>query len=213
MKPTVDVMLDEGVPQKPLRCHEKLHLVCGTCLTYPKSWHGEGWHCRTRGDTVSAHTHACVRYREDAAVLDELYPSRVEWRRQDVERMELPLGRDWYWRRRDMANARQAKEDLRTRQGGVVYFIDCNGYTKIGHTFETIANRMKGIETHNPFPLQLWALVAGPVLLERKFHSKFARRRHRCEWFRFKPEDRQTAERLVLLLRGEVYSSEGRTHA
>lgn len=94
---------------------------------------------------------------------------------------------------------------LRGHCGGAVYFVDCGEFTKIGHTRQVIAQRLDGIETHNPFPLKLWALVAGDVPMERALHWLFAEQRHRNEWFRF--SDRHKAKLCVWVreVGGETY--------
>jgi hypothetical protein len=86
---------------------------------------------------------------------------------------------------------------------GVVYFIDCDRYTKIGHA-QNVDQRMAGIETANPFPLVLWAVVPGDFKLEREIHTKLAERRHRREWFILTEDDKAAIREAVIELGGRV---------
>jgi hypothetical protein len=215
---------ESGSDGSPPGCHADLETVCGTCKTFPKEWPAHNWNCRTRGAPVSKHTHACAKYREDeefAAIFSEA-AYRHATPKERIESINLPESPHWFYRRAEKAAALQIQppvapgppqEDLRKHIGGVVYFIDCQQYTKIGFTSQPIEDRLKGIEGANPFPIALWALVKGPVALERRFLGKFNSRRHRLEWFELKLGDRAVIKRLVTLLGGEVYHLKDGRHA
>lgn len=100
---------------------------------------------------------------------------------------------------------RDVPSGLRGYHGGVVYFIDCGEFTKIGYTREYIAKRMEGIATHNPFPLRLWALVKGSISFERAVHQTYAEQRHANEWFRFSGGAKAKLRIWVRELGGETY--------
>lgn len=202
-------------------CHHELETVCGTCRTFPKHWPAHDWNCRTRGRAVSKHTHACAKYREDKAFVTELLPGvggaapgePPRPSREQIEAMELPNSPHWHYRRVAHMEARRLEEKtqtppptvLRLFGGGVVYFIDCDRYTKIGYTSGPIEERIKGIEGSNPLPVTLWGLVKGRVALERRFHARFYKMRFRNEWFDLTLRARRDAKRLIQLLGGEVY--------
>lgn len=95
---------------------------------------------------------------------------------------------------------------LCSEPGGVVYFIDCGEFTKIGHTLGLICNRLTGIETHNPYPIRLWALVPAPdQQIERDFHDLLAPHQHRGEWFRLSAAMRALVSMRVKAMHGELY--------
>lgn len=66
----------------------------------------------------------------------------------------------------------------------VVYFVS-NGpkFIKIGTT-ENLALRINALRTASPFNIEIVATLGGGIELERKLHARFARLRHRGEWFR-----------------------------
>lgn len=66
---------------------------------------------------------------------------------------------------------------------GHVYFIECGGRIKIGHSTD-IPARMDQLASGNPFPLVLLGAVAGSLALERHIHKHMAAYRLNREWFR-----------------------------
>lgn len=67
-----------------------------------------------------------------------------------------------------------------------VYVLRCEGYVKIGKTTKQ-ADRLAALRTANPFDLELIASldsVDGGDILERDLHKRFAKYRHKGEWFR-----------------------------
>lgn len=93
------------------------------------------------------------------------------------------------------------------RAQDVVYFIDCGPYTKIGTTCE-IRGRIKGIETHNPFPLSLWGLIPGDTKLESQLHRDLADCRRHKEWFALDPATKQDIRGWLLENGGEFYGED-----
>lgn len=71
------------------------------------------------------------------------------------------------------------------KENGYVYFIKpvgMYGPIKIGWS-ETPLERLKGLMAWSPFELELLATAPGPLRLEYKVHSRFARSHRRSEWF------------------------------
>lgn len=66
-----------------------------------------------------------------------------------------------------------------------VYVIRCEQFVKIGKTTQQ-ANRLAALQTANPFDLVTVAIIQPDDgdELERELHKRFARYRHRGEWFR-----------------------------
>ena len=66
---------------------------------------------------------------------------------------------------------------------GVVYFIKCDDYVKIGYT-DDVERRMNEIRTHVPTELVLLTTLKNATRqTEREMHVRFAHLRHRGEWF------------------------------
>lgn len=167
---------------------------CGGCQSFAHGFAGSNWNCRRGRRRVNADTPACEQWRELAndieevrEALDQISPLMLE------PPIDMPVKPDLQ------------PPGLRGHIGGVVYFVDCGEFTKIGHTVCPIAARLKNIETHNPFELLLWALLAGGRDLEARLHQEFADHRHRNEWFRFNEGARERAFQFVRSQGGEVY--------
>lgn len=67
------------------------------------------------------------------------------------------------------------------------YVIRCGDFLKIGITADIHA-RLRTIESHNPHPLEVVALLVGGRAVERSLHLRFKAYRHRDEWFRVEGE-------------------------
>lgn len=65
-----------------------------------------------------------------------------------------------------------------------VYLVRCGRYVKIGRSVD-IASRLRAIQSLNPHPLKLVALLTGGHELEQAIHRRFAYLRHQDEWFRW----------------------------
>ena len=65
-------------------------------------------------------------------------------------------------------------------KGKPVYFIRCGDYVKIGCS-DNIERRIKGIETNNPYPVEL--LKIDLTMGEKYWHDKFKDYHHRNEWY------------------------------
>jgi hypothetical protein len=76
--------------------------------------------------------------------------------------------------------------------GGWIYFIQCEGFVKIGQTRKMVKSRIIELQTGNPFPLKLVGILKTDNMDrdEKKIHSMFRRYRvrRRGEWFAFVQE-------------------------
>ena len=66
---------------------------------------------------------------------------------------------------------------------GYIYFAESAGFIKIGHAVD-VAQRLQLLRTGNPHKITRLAAVRGSLRGERRIHARFARDRHRGEWFR-----------------------------
>jgi hypothetical protein len=96
---------------------------------------------------------------------------------------------------------------LREFDGGVIYFVDSAEFTKIGWTLRRVNKRIAGMQSSNPFPLRLWALLRGDEVREQAIHAMFAAQRHYVgEWFRFRDGEKAILRSWIRDMDGEVYS-------
>lgn len=72
---------------------------------------------------------------------------------------------------------------------GVIYIAKCQDFYKIGHTTGDAEHRLSGLQTGNPFRVELVGTIPGTVSQERNLHQRFAHKRERGEWFRLTPKD------------------------
>lgn len=91
--------------------------------------------------------------------------------------------------------------------GGIVYFIDCEAYTKIGFTAYPLLRRFKQWRNGNPFDLKLFALLPGTSALEQALHKQFSHCRIQREWFALGDDDRDLIRNLVLKADGAVFGA------
>jgi hypothetical protein len=95
-----------------------------------------------------------------------------------------------HWREHRKNEVRQR----RTRER--VYFIQCEGFVKIGYSHSPI-RRLDEIKSTNPFACRILGTVEGGSALEWELHQALAAHRHEREWFRLTPEVQKTIERLL----------------
>ena len=105
--------------------------------------------------------------------------------REDRERAE----------RKERKAQQRARKDAAT--GVLVYFIvdEQRQVVKIGMS-QNPENRLKELQTGNPHPLTLAAIVPGGYVLERQLHERFAAHRLSGEWFQLTREIRGQIESL-----------------
>lgn len=161
---------------------------CVDCGSFPFGFSGlkAGWFCPKSQKTIKWDTPAC----KNASVTPEYKTRKIEAfsEEQEVRRLRFE------------ENERQRIAALKT-----VYFINCKQFTKIGFTAQTAEKRFRDLEGANPFPLVLWATIPGMMSLERRLHKKFARWRHRGEWFKLDNEAWKLAREEVSLGKGIIY--------
>lgn len=76
-------------------------------------------------------------------------------------------------------------------QGPVIYFARCGEYIKIGFTRGKPQQRLKGLSTANPLPVELVATAPGGQDLERELHQRFSAFHWSGEWFVFSDQIRE----------------------
>ena len=95
---------------------------------------------------------------------------------------------------------------LRQHRPSMVYFYRCEGFIKIGYTRDPY-NRLHACQVGNPFPVTLAAMLTGDIQEEEKLQGKFAKLRHRNEWYR---EEGALAELLAVI--GPMAPDDARNH-
>jgi hypothetical protein len=184
----LDVMLDDA--------------TCGTCATFASGWGAGRWNCRRGSAYVNGSSAACNKWhprQPQSAIHPEDLRRAASALDGVMSEMALvgPGG--------EILPRPRRPSGLRGSTDGVVYFLDCGSMTKIGHTYQQIDRRIKGIETHNPFELTLWGLLPGGVQHEASWHTAFARFRHRGEWFLLNDDARKEIKLAIARDGGELY--------
>ena len=74
---------------------------------------------------------------------------------------------------------------------GKMYLLECNGLYKIGVTTRSMKNRIKDLQTGNPYIISLVFHKAciNYIDMEKYFHNKFADKRLVGEWFALDKKD------------------------
>lgn len=90
---------------------------------------------------------------------------------------------------------------------GIVYFIDCEAYTKIGFTAHPLLRRFKHWRNGNPFNLKIFALMPGTTELEQSLHKRFARLRVQLEWFDLGKAERDFIQTLAASSGGMTFDN------
>lgn len=70
---------------------------------------------------------------------------------------------------------------------GVVYFIQCGEFVKLGFTTD-LGRRLSGYLMHTPYDVKVLASMPGDRRLEKSLHRRFVKHHHRGEWFRLSSE-------------------------
>lgn len=201
---------------------------CADCTSYPVSFCDQERFCRTVMETVSFMRPACdkqaERSRAPSPALEHL-KAQVQRRQLNILSLRLDKGltraRSLDEERRTAIAERQMIDAFRSGQsddllhkmwGGVVYFVRCGDFVKVGHTGRSIKERFDGLMNGNPYDLHLVGLVPGTVQMERRFHVHLKEHHHRLEWFRF---DERCHRRIKLLItrNGGHYLSSATVHA
>jgi len=77
----------------------------------------------------------------------------------------------------------------------MLYLIRCEQYIKIGVS-DAPKKRIATIQTSNPTPIEVLAVIPGSYDLEAEMHKRFSHLRHNGEWFHDSPEIREAVMRL-----------------
>lgn len=80
----------------------------------------------------------------------------------------------------------------------IVYFVMCGDAVKIGIA-SNLQERLKAIQTCQPYEVRLLVAVPGGRALERQYHDRYKRHSLRGEWFSADREIVSEAMRLALL--------------
>ena len=79
----------------------------------------------------------------------------------------------------------------------MVYFILCNNeFVKIGYS-ANVEQRLKQLQTGNPYPLKLLLVLKGLKDTEKGIHEEFSGSRVNGEWFRYKSMLRYTINSII----------------
>lgn len=72
------------------------------------------------------------------------------------------------------------------RKSGYVYFVQLDDMIKIGFAVEP-KKRIRALQIGTPHELKILAMFEGNPRLEAQIHARFARLRHKGEWFKAGP--------------------------
>ena len=78
----------------------------------------------------------------------------------------------------------------------MIYFIRCGEFVKIGFS-DNPRSRIAAIQTSNPYPVDVLAIVPGNYEFEAELHQRFTHLRYKNEWFRDTESIRQVIDDLV----------------
>lgn len=86
-------------------------------------------------------------------------------------------------------NYSNERQQIRATGGGFIYFIECEGYVKIGLTANHVTERVAQMQTGCPFELKLLKVIVSRNMRrdEGVIHEMFGQYRHRGEWFKLPP--------------------------
>lgn len=77
-----------------------------------------------------------------------------------------------------------------------LYFVRCGPFVKIGIAAD-VRKRVKDMEMHNPYDLEITHVMLGKRKEEKELHQRFSAYRHKGEWFRYQGELREYVEGLI----------------
>lgn len=181
---------------------EVLSQSCGFCRRFPVTWHDGRWKCRTAWLDVDRASAACAHW--ETGPPDEFDERLTRTNRMKDMHAQRAERRERAAREAEYQRANRPLIMLR-ETGGIVYVVDCDKYTKIGHTKGTAPERVLGLMGANPFQITIYALVHGTVSRERELHRIYRDYRHRNEWFVFPPAAKRKLSQRILRLGGIVY--------
>lgn len=178
---------------------------CVSCRSLAIGFGGSTKHCRSAGELVELDSVACSRFVHRGDTDIDL--AGIELSNCDYKLETLSNRLDAAWN-----NHIQAKQDALDRDAafhatqGYVYFIECEGYTKIGYTYShpETGGRYGCLGVIVPFDVVLWGYARGPMELEKFLHRCFASRRVKGEWFALNAGDKRELARIAARTSGHV---------
>ena len=89
--------------------------------------------------------------------------------------------------------------DTANKQMGFVYLLKCGEFYKIGQTQTSVFQRIKIMETGNPYPISIVFVgkVINSIELERALHKCFGPTRKSGEWFSLTDEDIRSVINII----------------
>lgn len=80
-----------------------------------------------------------------------------------------------------------ARRRHESRSGGMVYFLECGEFVKIGHSKDP-TYRIGEFTNGNPYPMAIIHSINGRQALEKDIHRTLKDLHHKGEWFRLTDE-------------------------
>jgi hypothetical protein len=185
--------------------------TCANCTSYPLSFRDQPRFCKTVMDTVEFMTPACPKQEERSRpndlelIYDKLKVNRDRLRSagrrfthafEVAEARKLRIEQDRIDARSDFI-AGKCDRYLNYYMDGLVYFIACGQYVKVGFTSQHVRFRLSAMMTGNPFDMKVIGFSPGGYDLENKFHHRLGRFHHRHEWFHLNAESRKIIRQLI----------------
>jgi len=154
--------------------------TCGECSTYPLHFHDLGFRCPRTREAVNFITTACPKQAELERSDEAIQKAKVHKFRKRLTTVSERLPETFKKYERRFA---EGEHILMNKAGAAVYAVRCADYIKIGFTARYVKGRMQDLLHSNPFPLILVGVAPGTHRFENQLHRRFAKYRHRREWF------------------------------
>jgi hypothetical protein len=89
----------------------------------------------------------------------------------------------------------------------MVYFIECNGYVKVGHTARDAMSRMADLQTGHPGRMRLMAVIKGGMGTEASIHRELEDYGVGGEWFALCAGSKRALAKYIGSFDGEAFRS------
>jgi hypothetical protein len=95
--------------------------------------------------------------------------------------------------------------EIQERENNMIYLVQQgeNGPIKIGYTDDKLDNRIKALQTANPYPLHVIITIPGDQNTESHLHKKFNKYKLCGEWFKI-----EMLEELFIVPSNEILTLE-----
>lgn len=198
----------EPPPPPPVPLIEQSGLLEGTrcisCRSFAVRFRGGDKFCRRAGASVDQDTVACDHFVVRPGTHYDLPRIEISALGDRLERASHRMVRAFQVYRAK-THARRIEENRERRAArGYVYFVECQGMTKIGFSAKHPDRRRRELQTSNPFPIELWAYARGDETLERALHAKYRAQHTLREWFKLETEHRIELAKLARKTGGAV---------